>query len=127
MTEQHPYAKVDADYREKKATIRSDEDLTWEAKERRIKELGQKYDADRAEIGRRVEEERAAKEARAYGRLYGPQRSGKSPDEDAARELRLARLERESVPAYEANRRDPLVDYKRAARAGNAERLRSGA
>lgn len=127
MTEQHPYAKVDADYRRKKAAIRADEDLTWEAKERRIKDLGQRYDADRAEIGRRVEEERAAKESRAYAALYGPQSSGKNPDEDAARELRLARLERELVPAYEANRRDPLVDYKRAARAGNAERLRSGA
>lgn len=123
MTDQHPYAKVDAEYREKKAAIRADEDLTWEAKERRVKELGQRYDAKRAEIERRVEEERAARESRAYGRLYGPQRSGKTAEEDAARELRLARLERELVPAYEANRRDPLVDFKRAARAGNADEM----
>ncbi len=123
MSEQHPYAAVDAAYREKKAAIRADEDLTGEAKERRIKELGQKYDAERAEIERRVEEERAAKEERAYGRLYGPQGSTRSAEEDAARELRLARLERELVPAYEANRRDPLVDYKRAARAGNADEM----
>jgi hypothetical protein len=42
MGQQTPEA-LEAEYREKKAQILADASLSWEAKERKIKELGERY------------------------------------------------------------------------------------
>jgi hypothetical protein len=40
-------AKIDADYREAKAKIRADGDLTYEARERKVRQAGLEYDRRR--------------------------------------------------------------------------------
>lgn len=42
--------RLEADYRVKVAKIRSDESLSWEAKERQVRELGLKFDKDRKQL-----------------------------------------------------------------------------
>ncbi len=106
-----------AKHRERVAAIRADKDLTYEARERRIKEEGQKY----AEA-RRVEEERVTAALRgeiegAYRKAHGP-----GPSLDAAAELRLARIRAEVQDDLEAKRMDPLRGFEEAVRAGDAER-----
>ena len=51
MTDQSP-AKLEADYRRMKAEIRRDPALSWEAKERRIKALGDEHHARMKEMER---------------------------------------------------------------------------
>jgi len=123
MTDKHPYADLDAKFRETKARIIGYEDLTDEAKARRTKEAELEYSRERAEIDKRLQEGREAKASAAFKRLHGPEQSTRSTQEEILREARLERKERELVPQYEANRRDPLVDYKRALRAGNADEM----
>ncbi len=106
-----------AKHRERVAAIRADRDLTYEARERRIKEEGEKYYA-----ARREEEERVTAALRqelegAYRAAHGP-----GPSLDAAAELRLARLREEVRDELEAGRLDPIRGYEQAIRAGDRER-----
>lgn len=60
-----PLARADAEYRREKAAIRCDGGLAWEAKERRVKELGERYARERAELetaatGEATDEKRTA-------------------------------------------------------------------
>ncbi len=109
--------EMKAKHRERVAAIRADGDLTHEAKERRIQELGTKH---HAEV--RAEEERITSALQgdienAYKRAHGP-----GPSLDAAAELRLARLREEVRDDLEAKRMDPLRGYEEAVRAGDKER-----
>lgn len=109
--------EMKAKHRERVAQIRADGDLTHEAKERRIKELGAKH---HEEI--RAEEERVTTALRneiegAYRKAHGP-----GPSLDAADELRLARIRDEVRDELEAKRMDPLRGYEEAIRAGDKER-----
>ncbi len=58
MTEQHPYAEIaemDRKYRERKAAIRADGALSYEAKERKVRALGLEHAARRKEAERSIE------------------------------------------------------------------------
>lgn len=109
--------EMKAKHRERVAQIRADGDLTHEAKERRIKELGAKH---HEEI--RAEEERVT--AALKGEIEGAYRKahGPGPSLDAADELRLARLREEVRDELDAKRLDPIRGYEQAVRAGDKER-----
>ncbi len=49
-------AKLDAEYREAKAKIRADEDLTYEAKERKVRALGLEHAEKRKGAERAMED-----------------------------------------------------------------------
>jgi hypothetical protein len=109
--------EMKAKHRKRVAEIRADQDLTFEARERRVKEEGEKFDA-----ALRAEEERVTSKLReevedAYKRAHGP-----GPSLDAAAELRLARLREEVRDDLEARKMDPLRAYEEAVRAGDTER-----
>lgn len=117
MSRTDKLAEMKAKHRRRVAEIRADEDLTWEARERKIKEEGQKH---HEEI--RAEEERVTSKLRdevegAYRTAHGP-----GPSLDAAAELRLARLREEVRDDLEAKRLDPIRGYEQAIRAGDRER-----
>ncbi len=44
--------RLEADYRERKAKIRSDESLSWEKKELAVRQFGKEYDKARKELER---------------------------------------------------------------------------
>lgn len=122
MTEGHEFARIDQEYRESKAKIRADEDLTWEAKERKVRELGLEYDRKRKEAEEAVADRLAAEEESSYRKAYGPGLSGLTAEQETARELRLSRIRTEVTDDFEAGHQDPLVSYQRAVRAGDTER-----
>ncbi len=104
-------------HRERVAKIRAYEDLTPEAKARRIREEQQEYDE-----ARRAEEERVTSRLRdeiedAYRSAHGP-----GPTLDAAQELRLARIREEVRDDFEVRNMDALTAYEQALRAGDRER-----
>lgn len=114
-------SEMKAKHRERVAHIRADKDLTHEAKECRVKELGMKH---HEEI--RAEEEGVTaalcdETEAAYRKAHGP-----GPSLDAASELRQARLReevREEVrDDLESGRVDPIRGYEEAVRAGDTER-----
>ncbi len=110
-------AEMKAAHRKRVAEIRADGDLTHEAKERRIQELGAKhYEEVRAEEERVTAALREEVEG-AYKKAHGP-----GPSLDAAAELRLARLREEVRDDLEAGRVDPIRGYEAAVRAGDRER-----
>ncbi len=121
MTDQHPYAEMDRKYREGKAAIRADGDLTYEAKERRVKALTDEHYRKRGELERQETERLAAETERAYRKVHGPG-PRRSADEETARELRLARIRAEVTDAFDAGRQDPIRAFEMAVRAGDAER-----
>ncbi len=109
--------ELKAKHRERVAQIRADKDLTYEARERRVREEGEKYHA-----ARKAEEERVTAALRddiegAYRKAHGP-----DPSLDAAAELRLARIREEVRDDLEAKRLDPIRGYEEALRAGDKER-----
>ncbi|MDP9488401.1 MAG: hypothetical protein M3Q49_21900 [Actinomycetota bacterium] len=109
--------EMKAKHRERVAAIRADADLTYEARERRVKEEGEKYNAER-----KAEEDRVTAALRddiegAYRKAHGP-----GPSLDATAELRLARLREEVRDDLEAKRLDPLRGFEEAVRAGDKER-----
>ncbi len=120
MTEE--LAKLDADYRETKAKIRAEEDLTYEAKERKVRAAGLEYDRKRREVEQAIADRLKAEEENSYRKAYGPARNTLSADQEAARELRLARIRAEVTDALDAGTDDALVAYERAIRAGDLER-----
>lgn len=122
MTEGHEFARMDQEYREGKARIRADEDLTYEAKERKVRELGLDYDRRRKEAEKAIADRLEAEEAASYRKAYGPGRSTLTAEEETARELRLIRIRSEVTDDFEAGRQDPLVSYQQAVRAGDMER-----
>ncbi|MDP9475109.1 MAG: hypothetical protein M3R38_05360 [Actinomycetota bacterium] len=115
-------AKIDAEYRETKAKIRADEDLNYEARQRKIREAGLEYDKRRKEAEQAIEDRLRAEEEASYRKAYGPARSTLSADQEAARELRLARIRAEVTDALEGGTDDALIAYERAVRAGDLER-----
>jgi hypothetical protein len=122
MSDQNPYAELETNYRKTKERIRADEDLSYEAKQRKIREAGLVYDRERREIDKRVLERLEAEEERAYRKAYGPGRSTLSAEQETARELRLARIRAEVTDTLRAGRDEPLIAYERAVRAGDSER-----
>ncbi len=121
MTEQHPYAEMDRKYRVRKAAIRADGDLTFEAKERRVKALTDEHYRKRGELERQETERLEAETERAYRKVHGPG-PRRSADEETARELRLARIRAEVTDAFDAGRQDPIRAFEQAVRAGDPER-----
>ncbi len=109
--------EMKAAHRKRVAEIRADGDLTHEAKERRIKELGTKHHEElRAEEERVTTALKSDVEA-AYRKAHGP-----GPSLDSAQELRLARLREEVRDELDTKRLDPIRGYEAAVRAGHAER-----
>lgn len=122
MTEQHDLARIDAEYRESRAKIRADEDLTREAKGRKERELSLEYASRREEAETAISKRLQAEEEASFRKAYGPGRAALSAEQEMARELRLSRIRAEVVDSFEAGDQDPLVSYGRAVRAGDTER-----
>jgi hypothetical protein len=120
--QQHPYAEMDAEYREGKAKIRAFEDLTDEAKERKVRALGREHAEKRKEAEKAIEDRLWAQQETAYRKAFGPAPSNLSADQETARELRLSRLRAEVTDAFDGKVDDPLQAYERAVRAGDDER-----
>nr|MDP9474792.1 hypothetical protein [Actinomycetota bacterium] len=113
---------IRAERRAKVDAVRADGDLTWEAKERKIKEIGREYYAREREAEARVTEGIKANIEAAYRSEHGPAPSALTAEQETAKELRLARIRAEVADEFEAGAQDPLVSYERAVRAGDAER-----
>lgn len=122
MTEQHPFADIDRKFREQKAKIRADEDLNYEAKERRVRALGLEYRGKREAAEKAISDRLDADEAASYRKAFGPGRSTLTAEQETARELRLSRIRAEVTDALQGGRDDAVRMYERAARAGDAER-----
>lgn len=120
MSEQ--LAKIDAEYREGKAKIRAFEDLTGEAKERKVRELGLEHAGRRKEAEKAIEDQLNAEEEAAYRKAFGPARTTLSAEQETARELRLSRIRGEVTDTFDAQVDDPIQAFERAVRAGDLER-----
>jgi len=120
--QQHPYAEIDAEFRAEKSRIRGSEDLNDEAKQRKVRELGQEHATRRKEAEKAVADRLKAEEEAAFRKAFGPAPSTLSADEQVARELRLQRLRAEAIADFDGGLKDPLIDYERAVRAGDTER-----
>ncbi len=120
--QQHPFAEIDAEYREGKAKIRAFEDLTDEAKERKVRALSLEHAEKRKEAEKAVADQLTAQEEAAFRKAFGPAPSNLSADQETARELRLSRIRAEVADTFEGKIDDPLQAYERAIRAGDLER-----
>ena len=117
-------AKLDAmraEYLERKTELMGDEDLTPEAKTRYLQELERDYSERREAEAARITAGLDADIERAYKRAHGPEKPSSDPQAEVAKEMRLSRVRSE---VYEdlASGHDPLIDYERAVRLGDAER-----
>ncbi len=120
--QQHPFAEIDAEYREGKAKIRAFEDLTDEAKERKVRALSLEHAEKRKEAEKAVADQLTAQEEAAFRKAFGPAPSNLSADQETARELRLSRIRAEVTDTFDGKLDDPLQAYERAIRAGDLER-----
>ncbi len=109
--------ELKAAHREKVARIRADRDITLEARERRVREETQKFDAVRRAEEDSISHALDAEIERAYRAAHGP--AGKL---DATGELRMARLREEIKDELDTKRLDPIRGYEQAVRAGDTER-----
>lgn len=115
-------AKIDANYREEKAKIRAFEDLTYEAKERKVRALGLEHAGKRKEAEKAIADRLKSEEEAAFRKAFGPAPSTLSAEQQVARELRLQRLRAEAIADFDGGHQDPLINYERAIRAGDTER-----
>ena len=110
-----------AAHREKVAAVQADEDLTPEAKSRRMGELERDFregfDAEAENVTGKLDREIEA----AYKRAHGPEKPSEYPEEEIAKEMRLNRI-RSEVYDDLANGHDALIDYQEALRLGDDER-----
>jgi len=120
--QQHPYAQMDAEFKEGKAKIRAFEDLTDEAKERKVRALSLEHAEKRAAAEKAVADRLWVQQETAFRKAYGPAPSNLSAGEETARELRLSRIRAEVVDAFDGKIDDPLQAYERAVRVGDDER-----
>lgn len=118
----HELFGIDQKYRERAARIQASEDLTPDAKARKIREAGKEYGEARAEAEGRIAKRLEAEGEAAYRRAYGPGLRTRTAEEETARELRLARIRAELTDEFEAGRQDPLRAYETAIRSGDEER-----
>lgn len=110
-----------AEYNDQKAALTADEDLTPEARNRRLMEAELGFDAAFREESGRIMERLDADIERAYKRAHGPEKPSEYPEEEIAKEMRLQRV-RSEVYDDLANGHDALIDYERAVRLGDRER-----
>jgi hypothetical protein len=122
MSEQHEFARMDAEYRERVSALRKDEDLNDEARERRIKALSDSYDRTRKEAEQAAAERLQAEERDNYRKAFGPGRNTLTTAQEAAKELRLARVRAEVTDELSSGLQDPIRAYEHALRAGDTER-----
>jgi hypothetical protein len=122
MSEQHEFAAMDAEYRQRTSALRADEDLTHEARERGIKALSDAYDRNRKAAEQAAANRLQAEEQDNYRKAFGPKRVTLTAAQETARELRLARVRAEVTDELSSGLQDPLVAYRHAMRAGDAER-----
>jgi hypothetical protein len=115
-------AKIDAEYREGKAKIRAFEDLTDEAKERKVRTLRLEHAEKRKEAEKAVADRLWVQQETAFRKAYGPAPSNLSAGEETARELRLSRIRAEVADTFDGKIDDPIQAYERAVRAGDDER-----
>ena len=115
-------AAMRAAHREKVAAVRADEDLTPEAKARRLRELErdfrEAFDAEAENVTGKLDREIE----RAYRKVHAPRPASEDAQEETARELRLARVREEVRDDLESGLIDALVSYQEAARLGDRER-----
>ncbi len=117
MSRTEKLSELKVAHRKRVAAIRADQDRTDAAKERRIKEETEKFDAARSIEEERIEASIRADVEAAYRSAHGP-----GPVLDAAAELRLARLREEVRDELDTKRLDPIRGYEEAVRAGDKER-----
>ena len=122
MSEQHEFARMDAEYRERVSAIRKDGDLNDEARARQTKALGDAYDRNRREAEQAAADRLENEEKENYRKAFGPKRSTLTAAQETARELRLARVRAEVAEELSSGMQDPLRAYEHALRAGDTER-----
>lgn len=110
-----------AEHREKVATVRADEDLTPDARQRRAQDLDQEFRVAASEESGRIMRELDQEIEAAYRRAHAPKKPSSDPQAEVAKELRLQRIRAE---VYEdlSSGHDALIDYQEALRLGDTER-----
>ena len=115
-------AAMRAAHREKVAAVRADEDITAEAKTRRLRELErafrENFDAEAENVTGKLDREIE----RAYKRAHAPEKPSEYPEEEIAKEMRLQRIREEVRDDLESGTIDALVSYQEAVRLGDRER-----
>ena len=114
-------AAMRVEHLEKRAALQADEDLTPEARNRRLVELERDYSERREAEAARVTAGLDADIERAYRKAHGPEKPSSDPQAEVAKEMRLARI-RSEVYDDLANGHDALIDYQEAIRLGDTER-----
>lgn len=116
-----------AEHRRAVAAVRADKDLNEDAKRRRIDELHREHAPDLEAESSRILGELDARIESQYRKAHGEPKKGGGyrgslgAQEEAARELRLARVREEVRDDLEGGV-DALMAYKEAVRLGDAER-----
>ena len=108
MSRTEKLSELKVAHRKRVAAIRADQDRTDAAKERRIKEETEKFDAARSIEEERIEASIRADVEAAYRSAHGP-----GPVLDAAAELRLARLREEVRDELDTKRLVPFADTRK--------------
>lgn len=115
--------RLKADHRDRVAQNRADQDLTEEARTRRIRELDESYAAAYTKEKARVMERISAERERLYRKANPVRKPGTDTQRELLREMRLQRVEREVRELFEEQRHDPLLAYQEAVRVGDDERV----
>lgn len=118
-------AALQEEYRRKAEEVRTDGDLTPDAKSRRLaaleSELGPRLEEER----RRVMEDLDGEREERYRGIHGPDSPLADPRADTARELRLARIRAELEDEFSRGMLDPLLAYQEAVRLGDRDRAQT--
>ena len=114
-------AAMRAEHLEKRAALLADQDITDEARNRRLAELERDYSDRREAEAARVTAGLDADIERAYKRAHGPEEPSSDPQAEVAKEMRLSRI-RSEVYDDLSNGHDALIAYERAVRSGDTER-----
>ncbi len=103
--------------------VRADEDLTEDAKRRRIAELEREYAPASEEESARILEALDSKIESQYRKAHSPSKPSSDGNAELAREMRLARLREEVTDEFADSNQDPIRAYEEAVRLGDKERM----
>ncbi len=111
-----------AEHRQAVDKVRADEDLTEDAKRRRIAELEREYAPAFEEESARILEDLDARIESQYRKAHGPSKPSSDGNAELAKEMRLARLREEVTDEFSDGKQDPIRAYEEAVRIGDKER-----
>lgn len=124
MTDQEKLAQKRLEHHKEIQRINAFEDLTPEAKTRRVREAQARHRQEYAEEVARFQESLASKKAGAQRTLDTIQNPRLSAEESSARSLRRMELREELTDLFDRGplSRDPVQEYEQAIARGDAER-----